>query len=186
MTATPYQTFFPVRACINDGPASTFTRDRMFRVWERMEAEGKQRWLFYDGQVRDALDYIEFMSMPNVYAYLVCDHDWETPLATYFVNGFMGRAAKMHFAYFDAGLSRRYAIGIETCNFLLKSGELSCLIGMTPKPFKHAWNFATSVGFVHKAVIPSVCFLAYAKVPRLVDAVVTLCTPETLLPMPCD
>lgn len=179
-----YQTLFPFRACAGSNPRlTTFSRDRMVKVWHQLEREGeKHRWLFYDGGVRDALDYVEFMSDPTVYAYLVCDHDWETPLATFFVNNFIGHAALMHFVFLDAGQSRKREIGIDVCNFLLRNGEVSALIGITPKPFRHAWKYALSVGFVQKAVLPEACFLAYAEVPRLVDAVVTLCTRETLLP----
>ena len=158
----------------------------MNRTWHQLSTEGKDSWLFYDAGVRDSLDYIDFMTDPAVFAYLVCDHDGKTPLATYFVNNFIGNAGTMHFSFFDAGLSRSKAIGIDTCNFLLRNGGLSALIGITPKPFRHAWKFATSVGFVQKAILPQACYLKGVGQTRLVDAVITLCTTETLLPFPTE
>lgn len=186
MTA-PFRHIFPVRACIGSGDNHAFTRDRMAVVWDALVVENKERWLFYDGQVRDRVDYISFMTDPSVFAYAVYDHDWETPLATYFVNNFMGNAAMMHFCYLDAGINRKQAIGIEATNFLLWGGKISALIGITPKPFRHAWKFALSVGFVKVGVIPGACRLATpGGASRLTDAVATLCTPETILPFPSE
>ena len=171
---------YPIRANIPNHPA-TYTRDRMKTMWDALADEGKIPWLFYDGGVRDALDYIDFMTSPDVFAYAVYDQTGETPLCAYWVDGFMGRAAKMHFAFLDAGLPHMQRIGVETCNFLLRQGGLSCLIGLTPKPFRHAWQYALSVGFVRKTIIPGGCYLN--QWGRFVDAVATLCTPETLLPL---
>lgn len=158
----------------------------MVSVWRQLEAEGKDRWLFYDDDVRDEFDFIEIMSDPTVQAYMICDHDWETPLALCFLNNFIGSAAMMHFAFLDAGLERRYAIGIDTTNFLLrgKGAGVSALIGLTPKPLRHAWQFACAVGFIQKAIIPNACRLSRTFPPRECAGVLTLCTPETLLPFP--
>ena len=154
----------------------------MVKLWDQLEVEGWLPFLFYDGQTRDRQDYIEFMSSPDVYSYVVYDpHDHENPLATYFVNGFTGRAAELHYCFLNAGLPHKQAIGIETTNFLLRSGGLSALIGITPKPFRHAWKFALEVGFRKVGILPSACYLKTSG--RYVDAVVSLCTPETLLPL---
>lgn len=171
---------FPVRACIAKDGIHTFSREKMVRLWDALEAEGKVPFLFYDGETRDRQDYIEFMSSPDVYAYAVYDKaTGQIPVATYFLNGFIGRSAQMHFCYLDAGIEDRYALGIETCNFLLRSGGISALIGITPKPFRHAWKFALAVGFRRMGVLPAACRVK----DRYVDAVITLCTHETLLPM---
>ena len=184
-----YQPYFPLRACIGSNPCPSLTRDHLTILWNLMESEDKVRWLFYDGKVRDVQDYIDFMTDPAVHAYALYERDWETPLATYFVNNFIGKAAMLHFCYFDAGLSRREALAIDTCNFLLKghNGGISALIGITPLPFRHAWKFALSVGFERKAILPKACHVPYIQrgaVPLYTDAIVTLCTPESLLAFP--
>lgn len=148
------------------------------RIWTIMGREKKIPWLFYDGFTHNLDSYLDFMLDQNVVAYGVYDRD--TPLATYFLNNFMGDAAMMHFCYFDAGLSEHTAIGIDTCNFLLRNGELSALIGWTPRPFRHAWKFALAVGFIQTAIVPRGCTLNVGGWYKKVDAVVTLCTPETL------
>lgn len=175
---------FPVRACISRDGIHTFTREWMVRLWDRLEAEGKIPFLFYDGETRDRQDYIEFMASPDVYSYVAYDKTGRVPLATYFVNDFIGLSCKMHFCFLDAGIEHKYAIGVETCNFLLRAGGIAALIGITPKPFRHAWQFALRVGFTKMGVLPAACRLA--RLPgnksSYVDAIVTLCTPETLLP----
>lgn len=181
-----YTHHFTFRACISAKGIHSFTTDRMIEMWRRLVGEGKQRFLFYDGHISDWPDYYSFMRDPGVYAYAVYDPATDEPLATYFVNNFVGHAAMMHFAYLDAGLSRRYAIGIDVCNFLLRNGGLSALIGITPRPFRHAWKFALEVGFVQKAILPQACRIVTDGHTRMVDAVATLCTPETLKPYPTE
>lgn len=187
MVSGTFQHTFPVRACLSREGVHTFTRVRMACLWNSLEEEGKIPFLFYDGETRDQQDYFEFMSSPDVYSYVVYDKTGEIPLATYFVNDFIGRAGKMHFCFLNAGIEHRYAIGIETCNFLLRAGGISALVGITPKPFRHAWQFALNVGFQKMGILPAACRLARlsggGNRDSHVDAVVTLCTPETLLPM---
>lgn len=175
---------FPIRACIVRKGVHTFTRERMVCLWDSLEAEGKIPFLFYDGETRDRQDYIEFMSSPDVYSYAVYDKTGHIPLATYFVNDFIGRVGKMHFCFLDAGIEHKYAIGVEACNFLLRAGGISALIGITPKPFRHAWQYALQVGFQKIGILPAACHLARLSgdKARHVDAVITLCTPATLLP----
>ena len=173
---------FLIRANIRGDCLDTLTPERLSRIWDVLEDEGRTPWLFYDGLTASREDYITFMCDPQVYAYAVYDHDGETLLATYFVNNFMGDAAMMHYCFFMAGQNRRYEIGIDTCNFLLRNSGISALIGLTPKPFRHAWRYALRCGFRVLGVIPRVCKLeAVGSNPRLVDGVLTLCTPQTLL-----
>lgn len=176
---------YPVRANIPTLLSPTLTEDHLAVIWQKLEEEGRSGWLFYDGFTRTERDFIDFMTDPNVYSYAVYSPDdgGITPLALYWLNNPIGNATMMHFAYLTAGQAERYRIGIETCNFLLRSGGISALIGITPKPFRHAWRFALSVGFVKMGILPKACTLLGPGGRRVVDAVVTLCTPETLKPI---
>ena len=177
-----YISRFPIRANIRGDSLDTITPDRLSQIWDTLEDEERVPWLFYDGLTANKEDYIRFMCDPQVYAYAVYDHNGETPLATYFVNNFVGDAAMMHYCFFMAGQDRRYEIGIDTCNFLLRNSGISALIGLTPRPFRHAWRYALRCGFRVLGVIPRICKLeAVGGKPRLVDGVLTLCTPQTLL-----
>lgn len=186
MNGTPYIPHFHLRFNHSKDLSWRYTPAHMAHIWDIMEGEGKIPWLFYDGGIKTRNDYIDFMTQPDVFAYVVYDRgDHTTPLATYFVNNFTGNAAMMHFCHFQAGLPLRIPIGLDACNFLLKGGGsgISALIGITPRPFRHAWRYALSVGFQQKAIIPEACRLELPNhAPRYVDAVASLCTPSTLLP----
>jgi hypothetical protein len=179
----PYQPHYPVRADIPGLTEPSLTVNHMAEIWASLEKEGKAERLFYDGCVQSEADFIDYLTEPDIYAYAVYAPDWERPLAVYWLNNFLGHAALMHFAYLEAGLAERYTIGIDTCNFLLRGsgGQVSALIGITPKPFRHAWQFALAVGFVKLGIIPKACPILNADGSiRLTDAVATLCIPETL------
>lgn len=173
---------FYFRSHTNIQTPYSLTEDDFANLWTQLIKEEKDTALFYDGQVNCFPDYLEFMTAPDVFAYAVYFTD-KTPAAVFFVNNFMGKSAMMHFAYFDAGLSCRHAIGIEATRFLL-SGDLHALIGLTPRPFRHAWKFATEVGFqVVDPALPQACLL---KRPdgalRYVDGVLTVIKRDNLLP----
>jgi hypothetical protein len=174
---------YPVRG--NLPTDQSLTPERLAQLWSILEGEGKIPRLFYDGSIEGRADFILYLTDPEIYAYAVYDpKDNETPLACYWLNNFIGNAAQMHFAFTGAGLPERYAIGIEACNFLLRNGGISALVGITPKPFRHAWRFALEVGFVTLGLLPEACPLATADgSSKLLDAVLTLCTPETLKPI---
>ncbi len=177
-----YTPFFTVRCTKAFDERVRLTQDHLADIWLTIEAQGRRKHLFYDGNITSLGAYIDFMEDCAVYAYGVYDHN-DTLLTTYFVNNFIGHAAMIHFCFTDAGLPVRKAVGIDSCNFLLRNGELSALIGITPQPFRHAWRFALDVGFEQKAILPRACRLTTAsRRIAMADAVVTLCTPETLKP----
>lgn len=175
-----YTPTYPVRANIHNSPTDTLTVVRLSEIWDALQAEGRTSWLFYDGLTSTREEYIDFMCSPRVYAYSVYDHDYETLLATYFINNFVGDAAMMHYCFFAAGQERRYEIGRDACKFILHNSGISCLVGLTPKPFRHAWRYALAVGFKKLGIIPRACRLAVFDRPGPVDGVLTLCTLQSL------
>lgn len=165
------------------------------RVWSTLCDDGLAPVVFHDGGVRSAADLRELLAPHRAWCYVI--QAAGTPLALCWLDGFSGRAARIHFCVLRAGLPRAEEIGRMVVRFLLTapaapaSGHpapcpLDTLVGLTPAPYRHALHFVTRLGFRRAAVIPGGALLARPTGNRVCDAVLTLCTradiPDTFAP----
>lgn len=152
-------------------PAGAEHIGEMERLWIAMRNDGLDGVTFYDGGVRTMQDFTEFMSAPanHVYAAYL---DGE-PAAIWWLNGFSGQTAMLHFCVLRHAWDDAVNIGRIVCAHMLK--HYSALYGVTPKPFRHALRLARRIGFVRQCVIPGACRLDAAN-GRCVDGVLTLMT----------
>lgn len=162
-------------------------------VWSALCADGLVPVVFHDGGVRCAADLRALLAPHRAWCYLV--QAAGTPLALCWVDGFCGRAARIHFCVLRAGLPRAEEIGRMVVCFLLRAQApapppapnghppqhlLDTLVGLTPAPYRHALGFVTRLGFRRAAVIPGGAVLARPTGTRVVDVVLTLCTRSDL------
>lgn len=169
------------------------TDKELDRLWDILHAEGLASVVFHDGGVRCAADLRGLLAPHRAWCYLV--QAAHTPLALCWVDGFCGRAARIHFCVLRAGLHRAEEIGHLVVRFLLHAQApapvpapdgrpaphlLDTLVGLTPAPYRHALAFVTRLGFRRAAVIPGGAVLARPAGARICDAVLTLCTRSDL------
>ncbi len=169
------------------------TDKELDRLWDILHEEGLASVVFHDGGVRCAADLRGLLAPHRAWCYLV--QAAHTPLALCWVDGFCGRAARIHFCVLRAGLPRAEEIGRMVVRFLLHAQApapvpapdgrpaphlLDTLVGLTPAPYRHALAFVTRLGFRRAAVIPGGAVLARPAGARICDAVLTLCTRSDL------
>lgn len=163
------------------------------RLWDILHKEGLAPVVFHDGGVRCAADLRGLLAPHRAWCYLV--QAAGTPLALCWLDGFCGRAARIHFCVLRAGLPRAEEIGRLVVRFLLPArapvsapapnGQpaahlLDTLVGLTPAPYRHALAFVTRLGFRLAAVIPGGAVLVRPTGTRICNAVLTLCTRSDL------
>ena len=125
-------------------------------IYDQMEAEGLLPVFFYDGvPTRPAFIGMGFGLTDLVYAAYID----VTPLVFARVNNLTGLSGLMHFCYFEAGMPHAADLAFDFFDFL-RDGGMKSLLGLTPKPYRHAINFAVSVGFERIGVLPGACYLA--------------------------
>lgn len=163
------------------------------RVWSTLCDDGLAPVVFHDGGVRSAADLRGLLAPHRAWCYLA--QAVETPLALCWLDGFTGRAARIHFCVLRAGLPRAEEIGRMVVRFLLTAPaapatghpppyRLDTLVGLTPAPYRHALDFVARLGFRRAAVIPGAAVLARPAGRRVCDAVLTLCTRADITGIP--
>ncbi len=170
------------------------------RLWTTLREEGLAPVVFHDGGVRSAAGLRGLLSPRRAWCYLVQAAD--VPLALCWLDGFCGRAARIHFCVLRAGLPRADEIGRTVVRFLLTAPAcpdaggpspspgrpapylLDTLVGLTPAPYRHALAFVTRLGFRRAAVVPGGAVLARPGGIRVCDAVLTLCTRADVAGLP--
>lgn len=157
-----------------DFQGSTFDADgpwSLGHIYDRMLKEGLLDVFFYDGRPQRAwFEGLNFGMTDIVSA----AYDGETLLGFARINNITARSGMMHFCYFDAGKDIAPAIAEDLFDDLVRGGFKS-LMGLTPKPYRHAIRFAESVGFVRCGVLPGACKLANHG-GRIVDGIITVKT----------
>lgn len=170
---------FLIRDRIPGREPSTLTTEHLMVMAALLVLEDTGQYLFYDGTIRDKEDYLGLLVNPHTMAFGLFSPDGNNPLGLCWLNNFLGHASLMHFIIFGEGLPHKRQIAQSMLGHLLfgQGSQISGLIGITPKPFRHAWKFALESGFERIGILPRACWVASHN--RMVDAVLTLCTPES-------
>lgn len=151
---------------------NTFDPDGDFSlgtVYDVMAREGLLRVFFYDN-VPGRAEFVRMMGHPGQLVYVPYGPD-RLPIAFARVTCLTGASGLMHFCYFMAGMPCRYELADDLYDFLADGGMQS-LIGLTPKPYRHAIRFAVSTGFRVVGTVPGACYMASRE--RFVDGVLSV------------
>lgn len=82
------------------------------------------------------------------------------------------------FTSFRAGFHRAAEQARGAFAWIFERMKASCIYGVTPVQFRHAWALAEACGFEIAARLPGACWLARKQ--RFVEGVMVMCTPQTL------
>ena len=127
------------------------------QFWSDLRNQNRHKALFYDGGIRDFNDFYWFMTADSNLVYMCYDNELKKAVAVCWMNNFMGKAAGFHFGFLEESAPNELNIARAAVEFILRDGGISALYGVTPKPFKHALNFAKNVGFEQAGILPEVC-----------------------------
>ncbi|BBD08757.1 hypothetical protein [Desulfovibrio ferrophilus] len=126
--------------------------DGLCPLWEQLEREGSARSLFYDGSMNTAEDFARFAQAPQRLLYAVFVSG--TPAALFWLDGWSGRAAFIHFVVFRRAYgSTARVIGRYVTGWLLRAKRkgglplVQTLIGLTPETNPLAIRFVRDIGF---------------------------------------
>lgn len=137
-------------------------------LWREMEEKGKNRNLFYNGNVTDVAGWVAWIKDSANYPILVVDISNHRIVCIAWLNNAVDGAALAHFCML--GLPRpeigkavlRYWSGIEI---------LHVLVGFTPETNIGAVKYGEKLGFKRSGYIPKMCNMVYEG--RRVGAIVT-------------
>ncbi|MBU1002383.1 MAG: hypothetical protein KKE73_07650 [Proteobacteria bacterium] len=149
-------------------------------LWRQLGREGMQRTLFYDGGVASSQEFTRFASDPARLFYAVVVD--QSPVALFWLDGWSGQAAFIHFAVFRRAQGQAARIiGRYVTGWLLRAERegggplVRTLIGLTPDTHPLAVRFVRDLGFRILGRVPQVLSLADG---RTVAAIVSTLTRE--------
>lgn len=162
---------------------NTFAPGDVERLYRAASAQGLGRFVFHDGSVDSAERFAEVALSERVWTYAGFRRPGGEPLALALLEPFSGRSAFMHFTFFRGmGFQQRHVIARAFLRLLFRDREngLSCVCGLTPATFRHAWRFALELGFKKLGEIPGACpvFDGKTGATRHVPGILTVYTPE--------
>lgn len=166
-----------VRWC--DAHTSTFDAEGPFSLgalYDGMQKDERLAAYFYNG-LPTREEFISLCTQKErwVYAWYAMDG---TPMMKVGITDFQGKVGMIHFCGFKAGDVHRFAIAKHCLDTVCCPHGLSALVGLTPKPFRHAWHFAEDVGFKKLAEVPGACTMNIKGKVMTKDGVLTLYTPN--------
>jgi hypothetical protein len=113
--------------------------------------------LFYDGGTQNVEDWLRFV---NIGAWLVrVDTKDGRPAGMFWLNGFQGRAAQIHFCTWRSHLDKKGA-GLASLKWIKDQTSLSGLYGCTPKHYRLVFKLIQEVGFQLLGELPAACYIA--------------------------
>lgn len=167
-----------------DGVASL--RPSLLRdLFRRMQADRLDRWIFHDGSVATAEDFVALATSAGVHFFAVYDTapDKRQFAALVFLTNYVGESALVHHCYFrDYWGEPAREIGRQVFDFLLGMQDAAgrmlypVILGLTPANNRLGVRFAEAMGGRIAATIPEMFWDAHAG--RRVGAVLSYITRE--------
>lgn len=93
-------------------------------------------------------------------------------VGVFWLNGYQGRTAQIHFAVFEDSRSEAVEIGKATMRWLDEQGWLHSVYGLTPATHRHVFPFITAIGFQILGRIPGACWVERKQ--RYIDGVASV------------
>lgn len=163
--------------------ADCLTEQELKTIWKTLCEEGKKEIVFYDGEITNEHDFIQFMQDDMNYVYAAYERG--NLLALVWLNNFLGRCGMIHFTMFYNSKGKEQSIALFLLKFLLFSkhkGEycLDALYGLTPRVYRHALSIIEKLGFRLVAEMPSSVFFQKKEQKSLKSAVFSIMKREYL------
>lgn len=113
------------------------------------------RTLWYDGMPVGLYTWLERVKDQ----WLVVVRKGSEPVAMFWLNGFQGKSAQIHFCVFPSHITDAQEIGKATLAWLGEEGWLHSLYGVTPVTHRHVIPFIERIGFKVLGKLPGACFI---------------------------
>lgn len=152
------------------------------RVFAEFVETGRADAFFYNVDAKLMVQQYEAWQELTENAWVIRS-DIKTP-SGFVPAGFMvfqqgpGQARFCHFSAYPGFDDIVVPMGLDIEQWAFSNGNLSSLVGLTPKPYRHVTNFFKQAGFEPVGTIPGACYIA--KHDRYCDGVVSVCTRESL------
>ncbi len=172
--------------------AKKIPKSAVYDFWLEFQKDKLNKILFYDGEMPDFEAFYAWLTAKDKDARFIvrggcaenggCAQGLDF-LALYWLNNPLGKAVMIHFCFLRRAFCEQEEIGLYTVKSLLlcrQNGEyvVSALLGMTPKPYRHALAFIRKLGFRIAGEVPQACF--FARQNKCKDAVFSMLTREFL------
>lgn len=83
----------------------------------------------------------------------------DTSVGVFWLNGYQGRTAQIHFAIFEGHRAEAVQIGRATMAWLYEQGWLHSVYGLTPATHRHVFPFIEAIGFKILGKVPGACWI---------------------------
>jgi hypothetical protein len=152
-------------------------RDSEIRGWyERLEAEGLARWVFFDAKQLSGDDLLRLVKKPGNFTFTVWTEGehWRPEMAAFFwMHHFIGTTVFLHHVVFRKFHgTQAVAIGKFVLAEVTRMGFCESVMGITPANNRLAVRFAKSIGMQRLGVVPRIFYDAYEN--RQVDGFLTV------------
>ena len=130
--------------------------DQFKLMYERMKND-VTLWkaLWYDGPPESYEDWI----WRNETWWLALVENGKEPVGFFWLNGYMGRTAQIHFAIFEECRQDSVQIGKAALAWLDELGWLHSVYGLTPATHRHVFPFIKALGFQILGNVPGACWV---------------------------
>lgn len=154
--------------------AAHLPKTRVLDLYHLAQVNGVADAVFYDGGVSSTMAWAEYIRTSQAWL-VACFRKGET-VGFWWLNGFIGRTAMIHFCFWDLGLDDAVRLGRQSLHWLFEQGDLDSVYGVTPKHYRHVFPFILRAGFTLMGEVPGACYLK--RKDRHVPGVLSVCVPE--------
>jgi|GEM_PF-6590184 len=136
------------------------SEDQLTEIYETALGEGVLDLVAFDAKV-DEGSFLIFARRAPVFG-VGCGPEGQ-PLGFFYLTGFEGRAARVHFCFFKAGRELRSFLGRAVLDWCFSVFELQSLIGVVPAINPGACQYAREMGGLMMGIVPGMCWIERLK-----------------------
>ena len=126
-------------------------------LYGRIDADSiLRKTLWYDGPPETSGDFLR--RVENWWFVKITTADDHT-VGTFWLNGYQGRTAQIHFAIFEEFRPWSVEIGKATLQWLADLDWLHSVYGITPATHRHVFPFIEAIGFKIMGSVPGACWV---------------------------
>jgi hypothetical protein len=133
------------------------TDDQLWALCKRtLDDVTLRKTLWYDGAPSDRPSWFDRI---RLWWLAVVTGPDDTTVGVFWLNGYAGRTAQIHFAIFEPYRVEAVQIGKATMQWLYELGWLHSVYGLTPATHRHVFPFIEAIGFKILGKIPGACWV---------------------------
>lgn len=121
-------------------------------IFDKMVRDDTLKYVFYDGSVTNAVEFVQFIKSVDIQLFVVLDDD--NPVACGWLTDFKFCTAQAHFCVFSEAWNRSVEVGKLMIEKAMNSMELKMLVGYVPKFNNLAIDFVNKCGGVVVGELP--------------------------------